>query len=474
MSEETNAKGGRLLVVDDEPAIARVISTFFTRAGWEVSTFNNPVEALNAMADTDFDVVVSDLAMPEMTGQELLAKIRERGYQSPLLMITAHGTVDNAVAALKEGAFDYLQKPFELEKVKAAVQRAYLHRQLQRENEHLRHELQEKYKFGSIIGSSPRMREVYEVIEKAARSQATVLVLGESGTGKELVARALHYSGVRANKRFVAVSCAALPNELLESELFGHEKGALTGAQWQRIGRFELADGGTLFLDEIGDISANVQTKLLRVLQEREIDRVGGVKPVKVDVRLVSATNQDLPACIAKGAFREDLYYRLKVVEVHLPPLRERKEDIPLLAKHFADKFAKRDGKKINGLTDTAVEALEAYNWPGNIRELENAVEHAMVMASDATQQLGPDLLPRNITNLRTAEDLDTGLPRRKLADVLAEAERTMLLTALNETGWDMELAATSLGITLRSMAYSVKKHNLAQDRRLPALANGS
>ncbi|HTE20884.1 MAG TPA: sigma-54 dependent transcriptional regulator, partial [Armatimonadota bacterium] len=282
MSQEPSAtpKSGRLLVVDDEPNIARVISTFFTREGWQVQTFHNPVQALEAMGESDVDVVVSDLNMPEMTGTQLLTSMRERGHTAPLLVVTAYGTIDSAVDALKLGSFDYLCKPFELDKVRLAVQRAYLHRQLQKENEHLRQELKAVYQFGNLIGSSQKMREVYALIEKAARSHATVLLLGESGTGKELVARALHYNSLRANKRFVGVSCAALPSELLESELFGHEKGAFTGANWQRIGRFELADGGTLFLDEIGDISLNVQTKLLRVLQEREVDRVGGSKPV--------------------------------------------------------------------------------------------------------------------------------------------------------------------------------------------------
>jgi DNA-binding NtrC family response regulator len=471
MSEESPSKAGRLVVVDDEAAVARVISTFFTREGWEVHTFTDPTEALSAMASLDFDVVLSDLSMPGMTGTELLQAMRERGYNAPMLVITAYGTVDSAVQALKLGVFDYLCKPFELENVKLAVQRAHLHRQLQKENEHLRRELQQCYKFGNLIGSSPRMLEIYELIEKAARSHATVLLLGESGTGKELVARALHYNSSRSNKRFVAVSCAALPNELLESELFGHEKGSFTGAQWQRIGRFELADGGTLFLDEIGDISQNVQTKMLRVLQEREIDRVGGSKPIKVDVRLVSATNRDLPDAIAKGEFREDLYYRLRVVEINLPPLRERKEDIPLLAKHFLDKFAKRDGKPVEAISDVAMEALESWDWPGNIRELENAIEHGMVMAGETTREISVEMLPVNLHPGRIWNGATLSNGSRKLADAMAEAERTMLINALDEANWDMARAADTLGITLRSMAYSVKKHNLAQDKRTPVAA---
>jgi DNA-binding NtrC family response regulator len=471
MSQENEPASGRLLVVDDEPNVARVLSTFFTREGWQVSSFQNPVEALNAAGETDVDVIISDLAMPEMTGTELLLALRERGCTAPLLVITAHGTVDSAVGAMKLGAFDYLSKPFELDKVKLCVQRAYLHRQLQRENEHLRQELKAQYEFGNLIGSSPKMLEVYSLIEKAAKSQATMLILGESGTGKELVARALHYNSARSNKRFVAVSCAALPSELLESELFGHEKGSFTGANWQRLGRFELADGGTLFLDEIGDIGLNVQTKLLRVLQEREVDRVGGSKPVKVDVRLISATNRDLQDAIEKGDFREDLYYRLRVVEIHLPPLRERKEDLPLLAKHFLDKFNKRDGRTMEGFAPEAMELMEDYDWPGNVRELENAVEHALVLAEESHRQITPALLPVSLRGQRKHGANGTagkaaGMDRKGLPEALEDAERGLLLAALDETGWDLSAAAESLGISFQAIRAKVRKHNLSGDRR--------
>ena len=478
MKKDPESPAGRLLVVDDEKNVARVISNFFVREGWHVLTFNSPVEALEAMAQSDVDVVLTDLAMPEMSGTELMVAMRERGISAPLLVITAFGSVDSAVEAIKLGAFDYLCKPFELEKVKLAIQRAYLHRQLLRENESLREELQVRSGFGSLIGASRKMQEVYSLLEKAARSQATVLVLGESGTGKELVARALHYNSPRANRRFVPVSCAALPNELLESELFGHEKGAFTGANWQRIGRFELADNGTLFLDEIGDISLNVQTKLLRVLQEREIDRVGGSKAVKVDVRLVAATNCDLSEAIAKGTFREDLYYRLRVVEVRLPPLRDRKEDIPVLVQHFVDKFAKRDGRTIETVALEALELLDAYDWPGNIRELENAIEHALVMADDGVTELSAELLPGSVrggplSRRRFPATADASI-RKGMPEALEEIERTMLLGALDDHNWDLGRAAEALGITSRSMRYNVRKHNLAQDRRSPAYLPGA
>ena len=461
--EASPSRPGRLLVVDDEPNIARILSSYFARQGWEVRTCNHPLEALNEVAEIQPDVVITDLSMPEMTGVELLGALRERGHQMPVLLVTAHGTIDSAVAALKFGAFDYLCKPFELDRVKAAVERAYLHGQLLRENEHLRQELAARYQFGNLIGSSPRMQEVYDLIQKAARSNASVLLLGESGTGKELVARALHYNSLRAKRRFVAVSCAALPSELLESELFGHEKGAFTGANWQRIGRFELADGGTLFLDEIGDISLNVQSKLMRALQEREIDRVGGSKPVKVDVRLITATNKDLHESIAKGDFRDDLYYRLRVVEIRLPALRERKEDIPLLARHFIEKLNERDHRKLRGVSEAALAALTAYDWPGNVRELENAIEHAIVMADEGTEWIEPAHLPGNLTGTLSGADMSAGGP---LTAAVAEVERKLVLDALRKANWDLQTAADTLGITLSAMRHQVRKHHLSGDRR--------
>lgn len=465
MSEPRELNGGRLLIVDDEEAVARVLGTYFTRQGWQVRECSGATAALAAVAAEEFDVVITDLCMPEVSGTELLTTLRERGHEMPVLVITAFGSIDSAVDAMRLGAFDYLSKPFDFAKVNAAVQRAYLDRQIQRERASLTADLAERYRFANLIGSSSAMREVYTLIERAARSQATVLVLGESGTGKELVAKALHTMGARANKRFVGVSCVALPSELLESELFGHEKGAFTGANWQRLGRFELADGGTLFLDEIGGISLTVQAKLLRVLQEREIDRVGGSKPVKVDVRLVTATNRDLPAAVAKGDFREDLYYRLRVVEVRLPALRERKEDLPLLAQHFLQKYAKRDGRKLEGFSDTALELLDGYDWPGNVRELENTIERALVMVDDDTRVITPEMLPRE---LRARSRSSVPLPpppggRKRLQDALDELERTMVLEALEASRWNTEGAAELLGISHRTLCHTVRKHHLSQ-----------
>lgn len=462
---------GRMLVVDDEPSVARVLGTFFTREGWSVKECQSPASALESPGLRDVDVIITDLCMPEISGTELIRALRERGCDAPVLVITAHGTIDSAVDAMRVGAFDYLTKPFDFEKVNAAVRRASLERQLRQERASLTAEVDERYRFGGLIGSSPRMRDVYALVERAARSHATVLILGESGTGKELVARALHSGCARSNKRFVAVSCAALPSELLESELFGHEKGAFTGANWQRIGRFELADGGTLFLDEIGDISLSVQAKLLRAIQEREIDRLGGSKPVKVDVRLVTATNRNLREAVAKGDFREDLYYRLRVLEIRLPALRERKEDIPLLAGHFLEKYAKRDGRKLDGFTDEALGLLDRYDWPGNVRELENVVERALVMVDDSTRQVSADMLPRELQAHRRAVSSASGSGlehEATLPAALDSLERTMVLAALNDCDWNLERTAKRLGISVRSASHSIQKLDLVRADRPP------
>jgi two-component system NtrC family response regulator len=510
----------RLFIVDDEPGICRVLSTLFTREGWDVVAFNNPAEALKAVPGSDVDVLITDLQMPEMTGVQLLEALRKGKHTVPVLVITAHGTIASAVEAMRLGAFDYLTKPFDMEAVKLSVQRALSHGQLQRENAYLREELQARYQFHNLIGMSPQMQEVYRLIEKAARSKASVLILGESGTGKELVARALHFNSPRAKARFVAVSCAALPSELLESELFGHEKGAFTGAMWQKQGRFELADKGTLFLDEIGDIAHTTQLKLLRVLQEREFERVGGTKPISVDVRVIAATNRDLQEAIAKGDFREDLYYRLKVIEITLPSLRERPEDIPVLVQHFVGKYAAENGKKVEDASAETMAVLQAYPWPGNIRELENAIEHSLVMAEDNATLLTTDLLPQNVRqgksgvqafrpgtrvagdgvqadkdgsdfdradadrlNARTPERPESPstieLPgpgshegsERSMTETIAETEKQMLIQALEDSNWNLTRAAETLGITFRSMRYNVKKYGLSreEDDRHPA-----
>ena len=493
---------GRLVVVDDEPSICRALSGIFECAGYKVTTYNQGNAALEAVAtDTEIDAVITDLMMPDLNGIDLLRNLRERGSDVPLLIMTAHSDVETAVAAMKAGAFDYVCKPFDAEEMRLKIERAIRQRSLQRENDYLRRELHTRYKFDNIIGYSEPMQEVYSLIAKASKSRTNVLIRGESGTGKELVARALHYNSVRAAKRFVAVSCAALPSELLESELFGHEKGAFTGALWQKAGRFELAEGGTLFLDEIGDIAPHVQIKLLRVLQEREFDRVGGIKPIRMDVRLIAASNRDLEAAVTRGDFREDLYYRVSVIQIKLPPLRERKEDIPFLVEFFLKKYGEQDDRRVRTVDEASMELLQRYDWPGNIRELENAVEHAVVMADEGASTITPELLPLHVQlgrgvkrpapaptaeaspaatqaaptngNAPVSTPVDSPPPSGNgsgttqptdFNSVVAETERRMLVEALESTDWNLTRAAELLGISFRSMRYNVKKHGLSRE----------
>jgi DNA-binding NtrC family response regulator len=393
-----NGFTGKILIADDEPNIRRVLEAVFTRDGHQVITAENGRKAMDVLSTTpDVDVLISDLIMPDMNGVELLEAARQINPGISVLMITAHGTIKSAVDAMRLGAFDYITKPFDMDEIKIVVKKAMERKSLVDENKDLRQQLKTKYRFDNIVGNSPKMQEVFKLVERVADSRASVLVRGESGTGKELIARALHYNSSRAQNPFVAVACVALSEQLLESELFGHEKGSFTGAVGQKPGRFEMAHTGTLFLDEIGDIPGNVQMKLLRVLQEREFERVGGLKTVKVDVRLVTATNQNLEKEVAEGNFREDLYYRLQVVQIFLPPLRERKEDIPLLAEHFIEKYNRENNKKVKFVGPEALEMMIKYRWPGNVRELENVMERAIVLAESSASLITPDLLPMSV-----------------------------------------------------------------------------
>jgi len=393
---------GTILIADDEPNIRRVLEASFTKDGYTVLTAENGRKALDIVStEPNIDVLLSDLIMPDMNGVELLEAVREINPGMSVLMITAHGTIKSAVDAMRLGAFDYITKPFDMDEIKVIVKKALERRHLISENQDLRQQLKSRYKFDNIVGTSSRMQEIYKMIERVADSRASVLIRGESGTGKELIARALHYNSQRSSNPFVPVVCIALSEQLLESELFGHEKGSFTGAIGQKPGRFEMAHKGTLFLDEIGDIPGNVQMKLLRVLQEREFERVGGLKTIKVDVRVVTATNQDLEKGVKEGTFREDLFYRLQVVQITLPPLRERKEDIPALVEHFIGKYGKENGASIKFASPEALEMMLYYNWPGNIRQLENTMERAVVLADPNAQLITPDLLPMEIQSYK-------------------------------------------------------------------------
>lgn len=400
----TENSSGTILVADDEPNIRRVLEAVFTKEGYTVLTAENGKKALDIVSvEPNIDVLLSDLIMPDMNGVELLEAVREINPAMSVLMITAHGTIKSAVDAMRLGAFDYITKPFEMDEIKVVVKHALERRNLINENQDLRQQLKTRYKFDNIVGSSSCMQEVFKMVERAADSRASVLIRGESGTGKELIARALHYNSSRAARPFVPVVCIALSEQLLESELFGHEKGSFTGAVGQKAGRFEMAHKGTLFLDEIGDIPGNVQMKLLRVLQEREFERVGGLKTIKVDVRVVTATNQDLEKAVKEGTFREDLFYRLQVVQINLPPLRERKEDIPALVEHFIGKYAKDNGSSIKYAGPEALDMMTRYNWPGNVRQLENTIERAVVLADPDAQLITPEMLPIEVQSYNPA-----------------------------------------------------------------------
>lgn len=384
-----------LLVVDDEPNIRRILQVAFEKAGYEVTIAEDAAQALQFIQEKTPDCVLSDVTMPGMNGHELLRTIKASHASLPVIIMTAFGTIPAAVNAIRKGAFEYVTKPFDLESLKKVVSAA-----LTSGNEIRKPAAKgKKQKANDVdfIAESPAMQEVLATVRQVADSRATVLVTGESGAGKEVIARAIHKLSARATKPFVAVSCAALPETLLESELFGYEKGAFTGAQGSKAGRFELADSGTLFLDEIGEIPLSVQVKLLRVLQEREFERLGGQKPMKVDVRLITATNADLAHAVDQGTFRLDLMYRLKVVEIHIPPLRERTEDILPLANFFLEKFAAESGREPLQVGEEALAVMTRYSWPGNVRELENTMERATVLSGERDQFLRPDLLPKTV-----------------------------------------------------------------------------
>jgi DNA-binding NtrC family response regulator len=454
----------KILVAEDEKTLREGIATAFRERGWEVVEATDGAEAISRLEESVFDVLVTDYQMPGKNGLDVLKRSRMINEGTVALVMTAYGTVESAVAAMKAGAYDYVLKPFDLEEMEMKVERALEHRRLlARIEAYDRSEIVPR--FENIIGESPQMKDVFRTIEKVARSNATVLVLGETGVGKELVAESLHRNSSRADRPFVKMNCAALHESLLESELFGHERGAFTGADRQRIGRFELANEGTLFLDEIGNMTASTQTKVLRILQEREFERLGGNRTIKVDVRLVAATNKNLEDAITRGEFREDLYYRLNVVNIHVPPLRERKEDIVPLAAHFIDKYAKELKKDVRGLEPAAVRALKRQTWPGNIRELENAVERAVLMA-EGRYLSEEDLNLSGGAGRQTPDNvasLNLRLPPTGIE--LDELERQAILEALRISNWVQKDAAKFLGISSRVMNYKVAKYEIKNPR---------
>ena len=451
---------GRLVVIDDEVNAAAALETLLREDGYEVSRAHDAKSGLALLETTDADVVLTDLRMPGMDGLELLARIKEIRPDTMVILMTAYGTVKTAVRAMKMGAEDYLGKPIDVEELEVILQKVLEKKRLLEEARVLRERVQTKYRFDNLVGESPEMLAAFKTIQQVAGSSSSVLLLGESGTGKELFAQALHQNSPRRHKPFVKVACAALPETLLESELFGHEKGSFTGALYTRAGRFEMAEGGTLFLDEIGDVSPTVQVKLLRFLEEREFERVGGNRTYKVDVRIVCATHRDLTKKLQDGTFREDLYYRLNVIEIHVPALRDRPGDIPVLAHHFLKKYADANRKSVRGFSDEALALLLRHGWPGNVRELENAIERAVVLAAE------PILTPAHFPTLRR---LETAAPNGSVTGVtipgstFAEIEREAILRTLEAVGGSTSRAAALLGISARKIQYKVKEYHEAQ-----------
>ena len=455
-----------ILVVDDEPNYLVVLSELLKDEGFEVITAQKGEDGFKVVQDTDLDLVITDMRMPGMDGLELLKAVKSYNKDLPVIMITAFGEVEKAVVAMKAGAYNYLVKPFNNEELLLNIRKAIEHYSLLRENLRLRDEARVRYGFASIVGKNEKMQEIYHLIEKVAPTSASVLITGESGTGKELVARAIHINSPRENAPFVSVNCAALPETLLESELFGHERGAFTGATAMRKGRFELADTGTLFLDEIGDIPLPLQAKLLRVLQERSFERVGGSRPIKVDVRIVTATNKELKDEVDKGHFREDLYYRLNVLHIHLPPLRERSDDIPMLTNHFINKFAEMLNKPNLRISGDALRYLVNLAWDGNVRELENTIERAAILCSNdmiRAEDVHPDVTrSKKEENWSPDFDFEQFIPANlPLPEVLSGVEEQMVKRALKEANFVQARAAESLGITKSLLQYKIKKFNL-------------
>jgi two-component system, NtrC family, response regulator AtoC len=472
----------RVLVADDELNMRRVLEAMLRREGYEVITAANGIEALGGMS-RDIHTVITDLKMPGLDGMGLLRKLSADYPDVPVVMITAHGSVENAVEAVKLGAFDYLEKPFEQEQIRQVVAKAVNTYVLARRD--ARAETPTEGGRFRLVGQSAAIRQIYSVVEKVASTPSTVLISGESGTGKELIARALHENSARRDGPFIKINCAAIPKTLMESELFGYDKGAFTGAVGAKPGRFELAHGGTLFLDEIGEIPVEMQVKLLRVLQESEFERVGGIKTIKVDVRLVTATNRDLLEEIGTGTFREDLFYRLNVVPIHIPPLRDRREDIPLLASHFIAKFNDRLKKSIAAISPEAIDRLIAYNWPGNIRELENLMERTMLFCEGpeiAVADLPPEVVgsyagppsqpPAAFGGTsQTAPGAQADEPARSVPESLKEAvkaetervERELIQRALDATGGNVTQAARKLQISRKSLQTKMKELGLRE-----------
>lgn len=451
-----------ILVLDDEQNYLLLLETLLADEGHTITALKDPELGLAFLEESEVDVVITDMKMPKVSGQDVLAHVQKNYPHIPVLIMTAYGTIDAAVVAMRHGAFDYITKPFANDELLLSVRKAVQLSQAQRRYSLLSENLEQRYGLHQIIGRGKAIRRVLDMVDRAAPSKSTALITGESGTGKELIAKAIHFTSPRKKGPFISVNCMALNPGVLESELFGHEKGSFTGAVARKRGRFELAHGGTLFLDEIGELSQDLQVKLLRVLQERSFERVGGSDAINVDIRIIVATNKNLQAAVQAGTFREDLYYRLNVVHLPLPPLRERREDIPLLAAHFLKKFTEENNAAIKGFTADAMDYLTAYEWPGNVRQLENVVERCVVMAGD--DMIRADDLPPEIKDeeaqFKSAVDL---LPSRlNLAETLEKIEGALIRRALVQTNFVQVKCADMLGVSKSLLQYKLKKYKLS------------
>lgn len=452
----------QVLILDDERNYLLILQALLEGSGYAVTALDDPEMGLAYLEESEVDVVITDMKMPKMTGQQVLERVRKTYPHVPVIIMTAFGSIEAAVEAMRVGAYDYVTKPFSNDELMLTVGKAAQYARAKRENMMLRQTLEERFSVHQVIGRSKAMGQVLELVERAAPSRSTVLIMGESGTGKEMVAKAIHFASPRKDGPFISVNCMALSTGVLESELFGHEKGSFTGAVARKRGRFEMAHGGTLLLDEIGELSPELQVKLLRVLQERTFERVGGSEQVEVDIRVVAATNKNLQEAVAAGTFREDLFYRLNVVRIDMPALRERREDIPLLASHFLRKYASENAKPLQGFSTEAMDALTGYEWPGNVRQLQNVVERCVVLASG--ELIGVDDLPAELrdeeTQYKSAVDL---LPvQLNLSDTLERIEAALVRRALARADFVQVKAAEMLGISKSLLQYKLKKYNIA------------
>lgn len=451
-------KNYSILIIDDEETQRSILKGYLEKKGYKIYSASSGTEGIDLIRRNMIDIVLSDYKMPDKTGLEVLETVKEINPEISFVILTAYGTIENAVKAMRLGAFDYISKPVDLDELDLLLERIIENKNLKSEILLLKNQLKEKFKIDSFISQSPKMEEVLSIAARSADSKATVLITGESGTGKEVLAKAIHYASSRKDKPFVAVNIPALPETLLESELFGHEKGAFTGADKAKKGRFELADGGTIFLDEIGDIPLNLQVKLLRVLQEHQIERVGSVENINIDVRIIAATHQNLERKIKDGSFREDLYYRLNIVSLYLPPLRERKEDILPLIDHFVEKYSKENNKKKLSLSKEAVDLLIKYNFPGNVRELENAIERAVVLCRSDVITVND--LPNVIKGFKAEKEMVTN-ENTSLIEQVEALEKKLIFDALSKTNGNQSQAGRMLGLTERNLRYKMQKYEI-------------